>query len=244
MVVTLFDSTVDMGPTLQLLRERKPLDVHLDRPDRAEILRRLVDLLDKLEQLEACYELCANNVPRSSHLWEPTNWKRSDVVAELTQAENVAADRKRAAEIMRDYVPPEPPPSRKLLDQRWRDIDFADLLPSEQNYITIWALRAEVNNGGFATYFDNSSGDTALEAQAALASIGSNDVHSILADAIQLLDAAGGYSINRADRWEVTGRLADDAFVKLNTRFYDTSEDVVGMALSVVSADYEAKGMI
>src|SRR5690606_4488792 len=123
-------------------------------------------------------------------------------------------------------------------------IDFAELLPSEQNYIHIWALRAEVNNGGFASYFDNSAGDNALDTQASLLSVGSSDVHSMLLDAIVLLDAGGGYSANRADRSEIASQLADDAFAVVNNRFYDTSEDVVGMAFLVVEAEYKSKGMI
>lgn len=242
--VKLFDSTVVMGTTLQLMRERKPLDIHLDCADRAEILRRLVSLLDELERLEISCEISANNVPRSSHLWKPSSWTRSDVVSALAAADIVAEERRRAAELTKDHVPPEPPPSRKLLDQRWRDIEFSDLLASEQNYIYIWAMRAEVNNGGFATYFDNSSGDDALQTQAALASIGSSEVHAILSDAIQLLETVGGYTTDRRARWEITGQLAEDAFIELNSRFYDTSEDVVGVAFRIVETDYESKGML
>jgi hypothetical protein len=242
--VKLFDSTVVMGTTLQLMRERKPLDIHLDRSDRAHVLGRLVDLLDELDRLDIPYELSANNVPRSSHLWKPCNWTRSDVVSERAAAELVAEERRRAAEHLKDYVPPESPPSRKLLDRRWRDMEFSDLLESEQNYIYIWAMRAEVYNGGFATFFDNSSGDAALQTQAALVSIGSKDVHAILSEAIQLLETTGGYSPDRSARWKVTSQLADDAFAELNERFYNTAEDVVGMAFRAVESDYESKGLL
>jgi hypothetical protein len=239
-----FDPTVIMGSTLQLLREQKPIEVQLDRSDRAKILRRLIDLLDELERLGANYKLSANNVPRTSHLWKASDWTRADVATELTDSEILAADRERAAEIMKNYVPPEPPPSRKLLDQRWRDIVFTNLLPSEQGFIIIWALRAEVNNGGFATYFYNSAGDTALEALEALARIGSSDVYSILSDALQLLQAACGYSAVRENRRKISDQLIDDAFTEVNTRFSNTSEDVVGMAFRAVETDYEMKGMI
>jgi len=242
--VKLFDGSVVMGTILQLMRERKPLDIHLDRADRAEILRRLVNLLDELDRQEISYHISANNVPRSSHLWKPSSWTRLDVVSEMAAADIVAEDRRRAAELMKDYVPPEPPPSRKLLDQRWREVVFSDLLASEQNYIFIWAMRAEVNNGGFATYFDNSSGDHALQTKAALAFIGSKHVYAILSDAIQLLETAGGYTTNRRARWEITRNLAEDAFTELNSRFYDTSEDVAGLAFRIVELDYESRGML
>lgn len=151
--VKLFDSTVIIGTTLHLIRERKPLNIYLDRADRVDILRRLVNLLDELDRLEIAYEVSANNVPRSSQLWKPKTWKRSDVVAELAAAEFVAEERRQADQRMRDYVPREPPPSRAVLDQRWREKEFSDLLPSEQNYIYIWAMQAEVNGGGFDAFF-------------------------------------------------------------------------------------------
>ncbi len=239
-----FDSTVLMGPLLQLMREKKALEIHLDRADRAEILRRLVELLNELERLEIPYEISVNNVPRSSHLWKPRSWTRPDVIAELAAAEIVAEERRRAAELYKDYVPPEPPPSRKLLDQRWRDLEFSELLASEQNFIYIWAMRAEVENGGFAQYFDNSSGDDALLTQAALAAIGSIELHAILSDAIQLLETAGGYTTDRRARWEITGQLAEDAMIALNSRFYDASEDVVALAFRFVETDYQSRSML
>lgn len=242
--VKLFDSTAVMGTTLQLMRDRMPLEIHLDRADRPNILRRLVVLLDELKQLDISYEIAANNVPRSSHLWKPNTWNYADVVSELASAESVAEERRQAAERMKDFVPPEPPPSRTLLDQRWRNVEFSDLLESEQNYIYIWAMRAEVYNGGFATFFDNSSGNDALKTQTALTSIQSNDVHAILSDALHLLETAGGYTADRAARWEITSQLAEDAFTELNERFYNTTEDVVGMAFRAVEADYESEGLL
>jgi len=242
--VKAFDATAIMGSTLQRLRERKPLEVQLDCPDRTKILQRLIGLLDELDRLGASYQLSANHVPRTSPSWKPKSWVRSDVVAALAEAEAAAAERKRADEILKDYVPPDPPPSKTLFEQRWADMPYADLLPSEQRYVTIWAMRAEVNNGGFATFFDNSAGDTALEAQAILAELGSSDVHAILSDALQLLEPAGGFTATRSDRFERTGQLAEDVFTDVDSRFYDTHEDVVGMAFQEVAADYEAKGML
>ncbi|MCA9173993.1 MAG: DUF4375 domain-containing protein [Planctomycetales bacterium] len=239
-----FDNTVVMGTALQLMRERKPLSIHLDRPDRAEVLARLVKLLDELNQLGISHNISVNNVPRSSYLWNPSSWQHADVVSALAEAVAVREERRQAAERMKDYVPPETPPARKLLDQRWRDIEFSDLMASERNYIYIWAMRAEVYNGGFAAFFDNSTGDDVLETQSALTSIGSDDVRSILSDALQLLETAGGYSTDREVRWETTSQLAEDAFTELNERYYNTAEDVVGIAFRLVEADYESEGLL
>lgn len=239
-----FNCSLDMGSALHLMREHKPLDIPLDGTDRAETLGRLVDLLDELEQFGISYEISANNVPRSSHLWEPSKWTRSEVVLAFSSAERDVKERRHAEEFMMNYVPPEPSPARQLLDQRWRDVSFSDLLKSEQSFIHIWALQAEVNNGGFAIYFDNSSGDTALQTQTALEEIGSVEVHSVLSDAIQLLGSAGGYTSNRQSRWKITSQLAKDAFADLNSRFFETSEDVVGMAFRNVETDYKSMGML
>jgi len=239
-----FDSTVVMGTALELMRESKPMSILLDRPGREDILRRLVDLLEELDQLGIPFEITANNVPSSSPLWNPDSWQHSDVVSALNEAETVATERRQAAEQMKDYVPARPPASRELLDQRWRDVEFSELLASEQQYIYVWELRAEVYNGGFATYFGNSAGDHALQTQAALTSIGCNDVRSILSDALQLLQTSGGYSVDRAVRWETTSQLAENAFANLNERFYNTTEDVVGIAFRIVEAEYESEGLL
>lgn len=167
-----FDETVVMGTILQLFREHRPLEVQLDRADRAPLLRRLLHLLDELERMQVSFTIMANNVPRSSHLWEPTNWTRADVEREMLQAERIADDRRRAADIMKDYIPPEPPPAKRLFDQRWEEIDFRLLLESEQKYLLVWAMRAEIYNGGFDQYFFNSAGDDAIRTLALLEAMG------------------------------------------------------------------------
>lgn len=235
-----FDSSFIMGTTLQLMREQRPLDLHLDRADRSALLRRINDLLGELEELGIPFFMQANNVPRSSPLWKPNPWTRSDLLAEMRAAETFDGERALSAQAMKDASQPEPSPSHKRLDRRWRDLKFSDLLDSEKNYINIWALRAEVLSGGFDQYFYNSSGDHASETLEALTSIGSRDVQAILAAALQLLETAGGYSTDRYVRWDILSQLGEDAFADLNSRFYDTSEDTLGLAFRLVEVDYAA----
>ncbi|MFC7339675.1 DUF4375 domain-containing protein [Haloferula chungangensis] len=242
--VKAFDRNLVMGTVLNLLRERKALVIALDGKNRVEVLRRLSKLLEELTRLQTEYQLLANNVPRSSHLWEPQNWNLPDILKELSAAEEAAEDRKRAEEVMRDYVPPEPPPSRKLFDQRWRDVAFPSLFSSEQQYLYIWSLVAEVNNGGFAVYFDNSSGDDALQALTALESIGSEEVIDVLSDAIALVERDGEYPIVREERWAAVQALPDDAFTQLNNRFYDRTEDPAEIAFQLVESEYQTKRML
>jgi len=52
------------------------------------------------------------------------------------------------------------------------DVGFEDLSEIDRILVSIWALEADVNNGGFHQYYFNSSGDTAHYAPAALRAIG------------------------------------------------------------------------
>src|SRR5262245_26824721 len=57
---------------------------------------------------------------------------------------------------------------------------FADLSPSEQVFILVWEVEAEVNNGGFNQFFFNSAGDRASATVAALRTIGAERMASIV----------------------------------------------------------------
>ena len=60
---------------------------------------------------------------------------------------------------------------------------FASLTPAEQVFIGVWWLEAEVNNGGFEQYYDNSSGDIAYLAPSHLRSIGAEHTAVIVEQA-------------------------------------------------------------
>lgn len=235
-----FDGRVVMGPTLQLLRESRPLEIEFDRPGRAETLRRLVELLDELDKLDIPYQIAANNVPRSSHLWQPSRWSRQDVVAALESAELDAEKRSRALEMMKNIPPERPSPARELFERRHRDLGYGALLPSEQTFLKIRSLQAEVYDGGFHQYFYNSAGDHAMQTLDALEALGALQVRTVLAAAIQLLKDGGGYSPHCDRRRDALSPLAEDAFIALNSSFHETSEDAVGMAFALVEADYKA----
>lgn len=57
---------------------------------------------------------------------------------------------------------------------------FSNLSSSEQMFILVWELEAEVNNGGFHQFFFNSAGDRANRTPAALRSIGAGRAASIV----------------------------------------------------------------
>jgi hypothetical protein len=52
--------------------------------------------------------------------------------------------------------------------RRAQAVAFADLAEEDRVLVAIWALEADVNNGGFDQYYFNSSGDTAYYAPTAL----------------------------------------------------------------------------
>ena len=239
-----FDPTIVMGTALVHFRKHEPFLIELDNPQRAEILRRLVDLLDEIELLGVAYEITANNVPRSSQFWAPERVKRADIESAMVNSRHSAIDPARGTEILNDHIAPSPPPSRTLFESRWRQMDFATLLVEEQHYIHLWTMHAEVNNGGFATFFFNSSGDTANEALVALEKIGSMETEELLDEAIALFDEVGGYSADRETRIERLNQLADDCFTESNMRYYDSGEDVVSAAFAQVELAYKHRSLL
>ncbi len=67
----------------------------------------------------------------------------------------------------------------------WR-LNFEELSSAEQVYCAVWELESEVNSGGFAQYFSNSSGDTAFAVVDALKAIGADHTARIAAAANSL----------------------------------------------------------
>ena len=158
--------------------------------------------------------------------------------------ESASEERSRTADIVADYIPPPPTRSRELFDNRWENMEFDTLLIEEQRYILVWAMRAEINNGGFGSFFFNSSGDTALETLSALKQSGSSEVQQILGDAIAVLDDVGGYSTERQTRVKRLNLLPDDCFLEVNRRFYETGEDVAAIAFAMVESVYSDQSLI
>jgi len=250
-----FDGTVLMGTALHQMRERKPFEILLDRPDREEVLVRLIQLLEELERLQICYEISANNGPRSSHLWESSTWTRSNVVAalETLQQRALAAEvmRQRGQEWLNSPEGQECVATNERLDKvrdflrsRWDALGFEDLRPSEKNYVYVWWLYVEVTSGTFQQYFFNSAGDSALLALSALQSLGAKGAYAILSDALHQFESVGGFKVHRTERWDCLDALADGAFDDTTRRFYDLTEDVRAIALLEVERDYEQAGIM
>lgn len=245
-----FDSTLLMGEAIQKMRERKPFDISFDRSDREAMLVRLIQLLEELDRMHILYEIIASNVPKSSHLWNPSIWTLADAISALKtcrQQARVREHKRREAEEWRKS--PEGIASaaffeqlntiRNMVESHWENLGLDQLRQSEKDYVYVWYLYVEVNNGSFHQYFFNSAGDLALLTLSALQRLGLDQAHSILSDALQPFELCGGYSSNRAERCEILKALPEGVFVEVTKRFYEFNEDICAVALLQVARDYE-----
>lgn len=145
--------------------------------------------------------------------------------------------------------------ARDILERRWEEIGFGSLMPEEQDFLVLWFLNTEVFNGGLVQYFDNSAGDTALQALSALSAVGAIQIHDILKRAIGAFDVVGGYT---NDRWTRIHRMRDDhapgeltptqkALDALTEEYYEAADwpdgDFLEATLSRVQKLYETRGI-
>ena len=63
---------------------------------------------------------------------------------------------------------------------RYQTVGWTALTPAEQVFYVVWHLESEVNHGGFQYYYYYSGGDHALDAPAALDTIGAGNLKAIL----------------------------------------------------------------
>lgn len=68
-------------------------------------------------------------------------------------------------------------------------VDFAEQSEDQQVFSAIWALEGEVNNGGFASYFESWDGDTANFAPIALEKIDAPSAAAIVRKALAVASA-------------------------------------------------------
>jgi hypothetical protein len=115
-----------------------------------------------------------------------------------------------------------------LSERLWpvADEDFSALSPSEQTFILIWELEAEVNNGGFNQFFFNSAGDHANKTAAALRSIGAEHAASIVDRATSLFP--NGPPADRSTRQGILDAIDPDTdlFEGLNREFYQYPDNL------------------
>jgi len=105
---------------------------------------------------------------------------------------------------------------------------FDALSPTDQILAAVWTFEANVANRGFRQYFTSAAGDMAHFVPTALKTIGAVERMEIARRANAVF-GVGGQPADRARRRELAGSLSEEAreaLRDLETRFYDSREDV------------------
>lgn len=84
-----------------------------------------------------------------------------------------------------------------VLNQRCNSGD-PNLLQEELDYVLIWELNAQINEGTFENYLANQSGDRVAQVMDALERLGSIELIGILKEAVSLLP--GGWCYDQNER--------------------------------------------
>jgi hypothetical protein len=85
---------------------------------------------------------------------------------------------------------------------------FRALSNPERVFLCIWNLKAEVNNGGFSQFFDNSAGDHAAETPDALRMIGAAEMADLVERALAVFGASAPPA-NQEERLEAIEALPE-----------------------------------
>lgn len=113
-----------------------------------------------------------------------------------------------------------------------------EMTEPERVFVCVWQLEAEVNNGGFAQYYTNSSGDLAADAPAALEAIGATHTAGIVRAANALF--RGGPPRDPEAREDAFDSVADDAFEELDDRFLAYEDDLSSLLYAYVQTNRSA----
>ena len=105
------------------------------------------------------------------------------------------------------------------------------LSESDKVVATVFALEAEVNNGGFEQFFFNSSGDLAFFAPEALRIIGAHNTATIAEKANSIFGTAGPSSncVERTNLLLSFGEKYDDFLGELDDQFYKYPHDLYSL---------------
>jgi len=108
------------------------------------------------------------------------------------------------------------------------DLGFDGLAPPQKHYHAVLVYNAEVNNGGHAQYFVNSSGDHWRDALAALKAIGAKERAQILQEAAALFGTKGPSDDQIARHRQLAGFSvrAEDSLDELDNRYYACEENI------------------
>jgi hypothetical protein len=121
---------------------------------------------------------------------------------------------------------------------RFWKVDFGELTEPERVFRCIWELEADVNNGGFRQYYENSSGDTAYAVESALITIRANQMAAIVREANSLFEDGVPPTV-RGERQDVVDSWSGreiEALETLDDRFYQYPDNLTELLYEYVSA--------
>jgi hypothetical protein len=121
---------------------------------------------------------------------------------------------------------------------RFFRLEFKDLTPEEQVFLSVWQLESEINNGGFHQYFLNSSGDVAWFAPEALERIGASKMAAIVrrANAVFSGGSPPTEPVQRQQALESAGRSALQILDEIDQDFYQYPDDLTSLLFDFVIA--------
>lgn len=122
-----------------------------------------------------------------------------------------------------------------------------NLLPEELDYIFLWELNTEIDNGTFDSYLNNSCGDRAIDVVHALERLGSVQMVDVLKRALSLLP--GGWCQDLEQRRMRVAAVPNfsQRFAALTEEYYDalSAEDVVSERMMTRIAEaYQRSGIM
>ena len=116
----------------------------------------------------------------------------------------------------------------------------------QQVFSALWGLESEVNNGGFAQWFENSAGEMALDTETALRAIGADRAAAIVAKAVAAFP--GGAPPRDHDARQQQLRTASDGvrstWERLNQEFFKYPDDLTSLLYAWVKAHPKEFGSI
>jgi hypothetical protein len=123
-------------------------------------------------------------------------------------------------------------------------LDFKDQSDIHKVFTAIWALEAEVNNGGFSQYFWNSAGSTANFAPGALRRIGASACANIVERALHAVSPRPLPEDDDA-RSALVDNLGDEANARLellDSEFFAYPDNLTTLLFDFVCAHAEEFG--
>lgn len=108
---------------------------------------------------------------------------------------------------------------------------FAGLTEPERVFLCVWSLEAEVNNGGFSQFFENSAGDYASATAAALRSVGAPEMAALVERAMAPFGPEGPPA-DRGQRQKALNALpasARELWGELDKEFYGLASPEQGL---------------